>query len=713
MKFSFNLLKDFIEKGLPSPKKVAELLTMHSFEVKELKKIDRDWLLDIEVLANRASDCFSHQGIAREIAAIANLKLKPESLKLRESEQESAKDFVAVEVQDRTSCVRYSARVVLDVKVGPAPKWIRERLMVCGLRPVNNVVDIVNYAMLETGQPLHAFDLDKLAKAKSPKSSFHQNAKEPLKKIIVRKAKTGERITTLDGARCGLNEEILIIADTEGPLAIAGIKGGKKAEIDDNTRRIVLESANFDPLVIRRASRKIGLKTDASWRFEHGLDPNLTESAINRAASMIGEIAGGRIASDWLDVYPKKVYPARIVLDLNYAGRLLGLQISTLKIEDIFKKLGFRVVKQTRNQITVEIPTIRRDMALPEDLIEEIGRFYGYENIPTVLPQVALIAPRSNETIFWRDMVQDILKEAGFVEVYNYSFVSVRDAKIFGYNIASCKVGMLEIDNPVSAEYRYLRPSLIINLVKNIQKNQSYLAFKGLWDKSGLQGFHKNKFFESGKIFLKTPAAVEKEMLAGVLFGKEENFYSAKGVVELLLNKMGISDVWYDSYKATPEQSSFSIWDPRKCAEIKVGNEEIGFVGEMSARIIEEYKIEGRVTAFDIDFEKLQRLASEEHEYRPISKFPAAIRDLAVLVPQDVLVDEVLNKINAAGGALIRDVDLFDIYEGEELPEGKKNLAFHIIYQAEDRTLSSGEIDDLHHKITRTLEEDPDWQVRI
>ena len=692
MVFSYNWLQSFFKRKLPAPEKLAGLLTLYFAEVEEIKKEGKDFTLDIDVRPNRAGDCFSHIGIAKEIAAITGLSFLEPVSKIKEdpegkpsasygaSKKLKAKDFIAVEVKDKKACPRYTARVITDVKVKSSPKWIQDRLKVCGLRPINNIVDIANYVMLETGQPLHAFDGEKLAG----------------KKIIVRFAEEGEKITTLDEEKYDLDKNILVIADAKSPLAIAGIKGGKIPEIDEKTKIIVLESANFNSRVIRRESKRIDLKTDASWRFEHGIDPNLTEFAIVRASHLIQEIAGGKVAQGLIDFYPKKVLPKKIRLDLDYIKSLLGIEISKKEIIKILKNLEFTVKELPKNALDVLISTRRIDVLIPEDLIEEIGRIHGYQKIPARFPVSLMIPPKRNLDIFWEDMTKDFLKEAGFTEVYNYSFISEKDAEIFKYK----KKELVELENALSSEFQYLRPSLIPDLLKNIERN--------------IRDFSEIKIFELGRTFTLWQAQDkirEKRMLTGVMTG--DTFYHAKGTIDLLLNKLGISDVWwYDEYKATPEESKLSLWQAKKCAEIKINHQEIGFLGEISPKILDDLKIKGKICVFDIDFEKLSKLASEEHEYRPISRFPAAVRDIAVLVPRLVRVEEVLNKIEEAGGNLIRDIDLFDIYEGEELPEDKKNLAFHIIYQSENRTLSSEEIDEIQNKIISALEEDPEWQVR-
>ncbi len=678
MTFSYNWLQSFFAKKLPLPAKLAEVLTLHFAEVEEVKKVKGDFVLGIDVRPNRAADCFSHLGVAREIAALLNYELRIPDAKFVEDKSSRAKDLISVEVKEKKACPRYTAKAVTNVKVGPSPQWLKERLEVCGLNSINNIVDVANYVMLETGQPLHAFDAQKLTG----------------RKIVVRFAKEREKIVTLDEQRFDLNPSILVIADAQKAVAIAGIKGGKMPEIDKKTKVVILESANFDYGVIRRGSKQLSLKTDASVRFEHGLDPNLTESAISRAAFLIQKVAGGRVAQGLIDVYPNRVFPKRIKLDLNYVARLLGVEIPQLKIKNILRNLGFKLSGVGSQSLAVEVPTRRLDVSLPEDLVEEVGRIYGYEKIPAILPVVSLASVKKNEEAFWQDAVKNILRGTGFTEVYNYSFVGENEAKNFNHG-----GGLIELTNPLNQDQKYLRPSLITGLLKNAQSNQAF--------------FDQIKIFELGKVFnfrRVQGKSEEKRMLTGLMTG--DSFYQMKGAVDVILNGLGISNVWYDDYRATPEDSQKTLWQPQRCAEIKTDHQEIGFLGEISPRVLQSFKVSGRIVIFDIDFEKLQKLASEEQEYVPLSKFPSAVRDLAILVPKQTKVDDVLSTIDEVGGDLVRDVDLFDIYEGEELPDDKKNLAFHVIYQSAQRTLSSKEVDEVHQKIIKALEKNPGWQVR-
>ena len=553
----------------------------------------------------------------------------------------------------------------------------------CGLKPINNIVDAANYVMLETGQPLHVFDLDKISD----------------QKIIIRKAKKGEKITTLDNVNYKLNEKILVIADSKKPLAIAGIKGGKRAEIVKSTKRIVLEAANFNLKTIRQGSKDLCLKTDASWRFENSIDSNLTEVAINRAAEMIQSLTSGKVAKGLIDFYPKKPVVKKIWLELSRMESLLGIEIPKKDIFKILERLEFKILKDNGKKIQVQVPTFRLDVSIPENLIEEIGRIYGYEKIPAVAPKVCLIPAERNWSIFWENFSKDVLKENGFSELYSYSFINEEKREIFGYKSSE----VLEVENPLSENQKYLSPSLIPNLMESVTENFKY--------------FDKIKIFELGKIFYKKnkkSSIIEKSALTALIAQKtgKNTFYELKGVVDVLLEKMGISNYWYDDYMSTPEESRSSVWRQERCAEIKIGNKEIGFLGEVSKEILKTLKIKGKVGLIDIDFEELKNLATEEQEYSLISSFPSAIRDIAVLVPLEVRVIEVLNIINRVGGKLIKDIDLFDIYEGKEIASGKKNLAFHIIYQAEDRTLSSEEIDKVQNKIIKTLEEETSWETR-
>ncbi|MFZ5559733.1 MAG: phenylalanine--tRNA ligase subunit beta [Patescibacteria group bacterium] len=679
MKISYNWLKEYVKK-LPKPEKLADLLTMHSFEVKRLEKSRNDYILDIDILPNRAHDCLSHIGVARECSALLNSKFEYRNPKLIEDKKLKTTDFIKVEVKDKDACPRYTARVISEIKIGESPNWIQERLKAMGQKPINNVVDAANYVMFEIGQPLHAFDYDKLEG----------------KQIIVRRAKKGEKIITLDNEICDLNENILVIADNKRPLALAGVKGGKKAEITNGTKTIVLESANFDIHTVRATSKETGIKTESSIRFEYGLDPNFTEQAIDRVAQLIG----GKIAKGIVDIYSKKVLPKKIKLNLEKIESVLGLKISKQEIIKKLRLLGFEI----DNSLRVVVPTFRQDIEIEEDLIEEIGRLIGYNNIPTQLPFGLLGAAKLDDNLTIVNKVKTILEGVGFTEVYNNSFIGEGDLE----KLDLSQKGYLELENPLSVDLKYLRKDLLINLLRNIKDNlRAYLGQD--------QGI---KVFELGRVYRQKPNKIEEQrMLAGIIAKrsekmKGENFYELKGVVEGVLNKLGIADVWHDDYQATPEWLDEAFWQKMAVAEIKVGDEEIGFMGEINPKILAKLNIKASVVAFNLNFEKLLKLAEEELIYKPPSPYPAAVRDLAILVNQNDRVVNVLNVIHRVGGELIQDVDLFDMYEGEEIPGGKKNLAFHIIYQSYEKTLKDEEVDKIQRKIIRELEKNEGWKVR-
>lgn len=678
MVFSYNWIQSFFDKKIPKPDKLVEVLNLRFAEVEKLTKKGNDFVLDIDVRPNRASDCFSHLGIAREVSAILGVNYKMPDFPMKKKAGLDINDFISVKVKDPKNCLRYTALLIKDIKVKESPKWIKERLEACNIRSINNIVDIANYVMLETGQPLHAFDLDKIEG----------------KKIIIRKAEKKEKINTLDQGNYVLNQDVLVIADEKDPLAIAGIKGGKKAEINQKTKTIVLESACFYRSSIRKSVRELKLRTDASIRFDHGIDTNLTRFAISRAGFLIQKLAGGDISNNLIDLYSEKNSAKKIKLEFNRVNSLLGIKIPEKEVFKIVNNLGIKIIKKSKDSILTEIPTFRQDINIQEDLIEDIGRIYGYENIPSEFPVASLISPKKNLDFFWEDLIKKVLKEIGFSETKNYSFVSNKDVEFFRFK------NLIELKNPISLDYNYLRPSLIPNLIKNIIKNQN--------------DFNAIKIFELGRIFQQPK--LEKKMISGIIATKEskpkDTFLLLKGVVDLILKSLSITDFYYNEHKPTPEDSSKSIWNLGKCAEIKADDKEIGFLGEISKKVLKNYNSKLNIFVFDLDFQEISRLSSEQQEYRPISKYPAAVRDLAVLVGWETKVDEVLREIQKTGGYLVRDVELFDIYEGKELPEGKKNLAFRIIYQSEDRTLSSLEIDNLQNKIIKDLEKNLNWEVR-
>ena len=687
MKISYNWLKEYVDIR-QNPKEVADLLTMHSFEIDGLEKIYKDSIIDVDVLPNRAHDCLSHIGIAKELGALINKKVKFKFPKVKENKKLKIEDYISVVVKDKKLCPRYTARVILNVEIGPSPKWLKERLESLGQNSINNVVDATNYVMLLIGQPLHAFDLDKLKDGK----------------ILVQRADEKELIETLGGDRYILDGNILTIRGKEGALAIAGIKGGKKAEIDNDTRNIVLESAYFEPTNIRRSSKKINLRTDSSLRFENGTSPTLCKDTIDLLADLIQDIAKGDIVSGVIDIKKDKEYKKTIIpFSTKDILDIIGIKIPEKDILAILKKLGFIIKKSTKKDIFLaEVPFERLDVELKEDLAEEVVRVYGYENIESKPMLSELWPAKRNESYFYEQKIKDILVGLGSSDVYNYSFVGDKEASIFDNKYPD----LVSLLNPLSEDKKYLKPSLLFGLLNNVYEN--------------LKHQKSVRFFEIGKVFsLSSKKKVnEKKMLAGVFANKikekdsGESFYELKGSLDLFFSKLGISDFWLDDSKSNPDYSDHNFWHTGRVSEIKIGNNTVGIMGDVSHFVLEKMNIKTRVSAFEIDFDKLVSEATEEFAYQKVSKFPAVTRDIAILVGAEVRVDDVQSIIESIGGGFLIDVDLFDIYEDEKTDNSlSKSFAFHLIFQSQDKTLLDKEINEIMKKIVDALKE-KNWELK-
>ncbi len=721
MKFSYNWLKELVPFK-ESPKQLAEFLTMRAFEIESLEKKGGDMVLDIKLLPNRVSDASGHIGMAREIGALKNYKIQnPKSKQISKSPSSVAallrrtgkiqtKDFLRIKIDEPDDCLRYTARVIINVRVGPSPKWLRERLNVCGLQSINNIVDATNYVMLESGQPLHAFDWEKLGQEIG-------NKKTGKKSIIIRRAKRGETIETLDKKTFALTPEVLLITDGNDPLAIAGIKGGMASSITDDTHTIVLESANFNPARVHIGSQLLRLKTDASYRFEHGMDPNQTIMALDRVAEIIAQpdVAGGNIASGTIDVYPKKVIAQKILFSISDANRLLGTELDRAFYQKALVRIGCAVVQHRvshKDEFMVVPPTIRRDLAIPEDLIEEAGRILGYENIAPQLPAFAAIPAGRNDERYWENRVRDFAIGSGFTESMLYAFTGDRELAQFFIDPATAP----ELENPLSPETKYLVPRVLIKYISSAVEN--------------LRNFDTVKIFGAGKSFVRTPKGLpagrqgvdEHKDLVFTLAtkntssgrsGGEQEFYEIKGMLDRLFETLGIADQWYDdALTSTEHVHAAKLFHPYRVAQIKIGDDLIGMMGEIHPAILDDLKSHGRIIAAEINFDRLWKRAQDEVEFRPVSKYPAVIRDIAAVVPENTKTEEVLNIIENTAGELLINTDLFDYFQDEEMRRANiKNLAFHLIFQSPDRTLTDAEIEKLVGKVTTALEA-RGWEVR-
>ena len=540
MKFSYNWLKE-LAGFKDSPRELAEFLTLRVFEVEGVKKTGSDWTLDIKLLPNRIADASGHIGMAQEIASLKNTRIKDQESRITEDRKQKTSELIRIKIENPEDCPRYTARVMTDVKVGPSPAWMRERLEVCGLQSINNIVDAANYVMLETGQPLHVFDMQKLT-----------SKNEQVKTIIMRRAKKGETMPALDDKTYELNAEMLVIADEKNSLAIAGIKGGSASGVSATTHTIILESANFDPVRIRLSSQALGLRTDASLRFEHGMDPNQTAVAVDRLAQLIRQVAGGIIFKGVAEAYPRKSKPVKILFRPEYAERLIGTSIPLSFSKDAFRRLGWNTV-QKKSEFIVMPPTNRRDIAIEEDIVEEVARLYDYKNVAAVMPKAALSSTTRNDELFWEERVRDILTGAGFMENMLYEFTGDKELAAFGVG----KENLLQLQNPPNPETKYLVPRTLIKYISSVAEN--------LRDEDSVSifGIAKSFTLPQGERRKANPADERKELILALAkkgAGGEEEFYLLKGAVDQMLESLGISDHWYDdAFAYNLQPTTYSI----------------------------------------------------------------------------------------------------------------------------------------------------------
>jgi len=681
MKFSFEWLKSILKFNF-SPQEIGEILTMNLAET-EVKKNNGRWILDIDLLPDRIGDAASHLGISQEIATLTGRKFSyqlPVNSKIKKTEgREKTEDYLSVEIKSK-NCHRYLSRVIFGVKVKESPKWLKERLIDCGLRPINNLVDASNYVMLLTGQPLHIFDFDKLDKDFSKK------------KIIIRQAKNNEKIHLLDDKEYALNEEITLIADRDDPLAVAGIKGGKKAEVDDKTTRIILESANFQGTAIRKASRLLSLKTDASYRFEYNLDPELASFSLEILSAMIIELSGGKILKGKIDAWsekPEKKLP--LLIEWFKIEKFLGIPVKKQEVIKTLTNLGFKILKTTHQYLLV-FPPLLRNFTFQEEVIGEIGRVKGFNNLPALPLKQEILVPQKNENWEFKFQLREWLKGLSLEEVYNYSFISKKE----GFLWLDKQKTLISLENPVSDNFYYLRPSSLFNFLKNVKDNFRFEE--------------TIRLFEIGKIYYwDNGKPQEKEVFSLVLAkkgkiknGKDESkelFYEIKGVVESLLEKFGINKEDY-SLKALNDWRGEDLLE-NGIELIKKNEFSIGFLGVIKRKILKFYDLENDFVVFlEIELPSLLQLVREEKDFTPLPLYPATVRDISFYIDKNVLIDEILSLIQKSGANFLEDVDLFDIYE----PEGEeKSLSFHLVFRSPEKTLTSEEVDQEMKKIYAVL----------
>lgn len=678
MRVPLEWLKEFVDVKLPA-ERVADLLTMGGLEVEAMERQGADTIFEIGVTPNRA-DCLSVIGVAREVAALTKKRLRPRKTRVIKGKGRMA-DLIDVKVRSANGCPRYSARVISGVKIGTSPAWIIRRLVACGVRPVSNVVDATNYVMLETGQPLHAFD--------------HRYLKG--NKIIVQNPKEPFEFTTLDGETRRILSSDLLICDGEGAVALAGVMGGKNSEVVDDTAVVVLESAYFDPISIRRTGKRLGIISESSRRFERGVDPSGTVDALNRLTDIICETAGGVPTTDHVDIRSKKIAPCSVRLEESMIRRTLGVEIKLGQAKEICTRLGLRPVSHAKGALTVAIPAYRPDITRPIDVIEEIARLYGYHRIEASMPD-ATITPITKPRIAPKEeLAREALFGCGFSEAVTYGFGSVEHHEPF----ASLSPAPIELTNPLSQDEAVMRTVLLPGVLKAAATNMSRQRYDV-------------RLFTFGHVFHRpTGGKLEEPLhLAGVMTGlrktdswdgtKEKvDFYDAKGAVEALLNSLFLAKealVWQRA-------DHMNFLHPGRSAVVLVSNRRVGFVGQLHPDVAKIWDISEDCYVFEIEFGRLAQLAlTERAQFSELSRFPFVERDIAILVDDKIPSVEILKVIGNSGVSLVADVRVFDLYRGKGIPEGKKSTAYTIRYAAPDRTLTDEEVNEAHTKIIKALE---------
>lgn len=664
MKFSYALIKKLVP-ALKNKSQLIEALNVHSFET-----VDAGGdVFDVSVPPNRYSDSASHLGVAREAAAVLNLRFEYKKIRSLDIPKSN---LLKINIKDEKLCRRYAAGYFSNIKIKSSSPEIKKILTDCGLRPINNVVDIMNYAMLETGQPLHAFDADKLERTAKGKGQ-----------IAVRRAKNNEIIETLDNAVFKLNSDVLVIADAESPLAIAGIKGGKKAEVDDKTKNIIVEAANFDSVNIYRTSSFLNLKTDASIRFAHGLNPASVDMGLEAAARLLKKETNAKLIAVYdsqTGVPPKKI----IEFDVQRFNKLIGVDLYSAQAADYLRRLGFFIKTDIKhliekNSFLAEIPLIREDVENFEDLVEEVVRLFGYDNLKPAAPSVILQSAESDDIVILKDQLKRYLIGLGFSEVYNYSFISEKEKNKGDFWDGSAP----EIANPISSEFQFLRSNLAIRLLKNIADNFRFLD--------------EVKIFEIGKVFNKEK---ESYRLGLALVSKnKETIFELKGAIAELFEKIGLSD-----YFTSDIGNTLGFLQKSAALRLESDHSVIGYLGKANMEML-NLPAGGYVSLAEIDLDKLLALIEGERSFKILPKYPAVARDLSIIVNRSYRIGEIMEILETSAFKYAEDIDFIDEYESKEFGEDRQSLTFRIIFRSNERTLEDGEINLEMEKIVKILED--------
>lgn len=644
-----------------------------------------DTVIEIDLTPNRA-DCLSLIGIAREIAGIQKSALTYPDTHLTDSDQ-AIDDLASVSIEAPDLCPRYAARLLTGVTVGPSPLWLQDRLLSVGMRPINNIVDVTNFVMMEFGQPLHAFDYDRLA--------GHR--------IVVRTAQKGERFTTLDEKERILSPDMLMICDAEKAVAVGGVMGGLNSEIDSSTSRVLIESACFNPTSVRKTAKQLGLVTEASFRFERGVDPRGTVAALNRAVKLMIEVSGATLVEGLIDAHPRPIENPAIRLSVAETNQLLGIALSIEEIGGLLRSIGFKTETESNDSLMVVAPSFRVDVSRPEDLMEEVARLYGYDHIPLTYPAVPIKGRAPLQSLTTRNRMKQIMAGYGFHEIVTYSFISAEASDRLRLPSKDIRRRAVPILNPLSEDQAVMRTSLVPGLLETMRHSAAR--------------HEKNlRLFEIGKTFYaidRNSLPEETEMLVGLWCGarsdeswhtkaKACDFYDLKGVVEALLDRFGISGF---TFAGLPDENC-TYTRPGFSARILVQNQEVGLMGELHPQVRRNFDLKDTAYIFELTVDLLRSLIPEVILFQPIPRYPSVSRDVTLIVDADVESGNILKWIEQLHEELVETVQLFDVFDGKPIPSGRKSISFRIVYRSSDRTLEDEEINRLHREITGHLLEE-------
>ena len=629
-----------------------------------------DVVYEYEVTSNRV-DCFSVVGIAREAAATFRKEFHPPVI-TPTGNDEDVNDYIKVKVENTDLCPRYCARVVKNIKIGPSPAWMQRRLASVGIRPINNLVDITNYVMEEMGQPMHAYDL----------STISGN------QIIVRNAENGEKFVTLDGQERTMDESVLMICDGEKAVGIAGIMGGENSMITDSVQTMLFEAANFDGTNIRKSSKKVGLRTDASGKFEKGLDPNNAEAAINRACQLVEELGCGEVVGGMVDVYTKKKEPVRVAFDPERINEILGTNISK---EDQIAYLKLAELEYDADTNEIVAPTFRHDIFCTADLAEEVARFYGYDNIPTTLPSGEATTGKKSFKLRVEEVARDIAEFCGFSQGMTYSFESPKVFDKLKLDADDKLRQAIQIMNPLGEDYSIMRTISLNGMLTSLATNYNRR--------------NKNvRLYELGNIYLPkslplTELPDERMQFTLGMYG-DGDFFSMKGVVEEFFEKVGLT-----KKETYDPNAGKNFLHPGRQANIIYDGVVVGYLGEVHPDVADTYGIGERAYVAVIDMPEIVARASFDRKYTGVAKYPAVSRDISMVCPKEILVGQIEEVIEKQGGAYLESYHLFDIYEGSQIKEGFKSVAYSITFRAKDKTLEEADVSAAMKKILKALEE--------